>query len=387
MPELSVKVILMKKPRIALVLPDAIETPTGGLGVHAQALYNHLKDQFDFSVHGFPEENSIPEYYEIKSPYPNIGHPGVQTLISQHAYTETIIASKPDLIHVTDYTLIQGALIAARILKVPLIITFQLSSFLLEDLGIAHAFDLTKIDGVAIQNSYHVIEVEGMKYASAVIHVSQAYKEFYKRVGDFDDKSFYIPNGIETEEWKTKEKIKLPGDRPKKVVFLGRFVAQKNIMELIHANIPQNIDLILYGLTQGCDKQTLDYILNVIENKEGLHIHEPVYGQEKINTLYSADAVILPSIHECHPIIMHEALISESIFIGSDVGDIPYVIPESIRIRTGLSRNDIETALYTFDALSKDEIKRRTEDGLKLVESYTWKKMSEDVAEVYKKFL
>jgi glycosyltransferase involved in cell wall biosynthesis len=377
----------MSKPKIALVVPDMIETPSGGLGVHAQALYTHLKDEFDFSIQGFPEKNSIPNYYNIATPYANIMHPGVQTLISQHAYTEAIVDAKPDLIHVTDYTLIQGALVAARILKKPLIITFQLSSFLLRDIGITHGFSLSNPDGLGIQNAFHAIEVKGLEEAAHIIHVSHSYKEYYKKVGDFDAKSSYIPNGIETQEWNTKQKIKLPGDRPKKVVFLGRFVSQKNIIELIHTNIPQNIDLILYGLTQGCDPKLLEYIKELTKTKPGFHLCEPVYGQEKINTLYSADAVILPSIHECHPIIMHEALISESIFIGSDVGDIPFVIPESIRIRTGLHRSEIESALYIFDSMSQTEINQRTNAGLELVKDYTWQNTSTKVAEVYRKFL
>ncbi len=377
----------MNKPKIALVLPDKIETPTGGLGVHAQALYKHLKDEFDFSVHGFPEENSISNYYGITTPYQSIGHPGVQTLISQHAYTESIVAAKPDLIHVTDYTLIQGALVASKILNVPLIITYQLSSFLLRDLGIVHGFNINTPDGLAIQNAFHTIEIKGLQDAAHIIHVAHSYKEFYKQIGDYDEKSIYIPNGIETEEWKTKQKIQLPGTRSKKVIFLGRFVAQKNIIELIHANIPQNIDLILYGLTEGAEPELIEYINELARTKEGFHVEKPVYGQDKINTLYSADAVILPSVHECHPIIMHEALVSESIFIGSNVGDIPHVIPESIRIPTGLSRNDITNALYVFDSMSQTEINTRTNAGLELVKDYTWQNTATKVAAVYRKFL
>ncbi len=382
-----------QKPRIAMILPDRIEHPVGGMGVQAKYLIKHLQKDFDFTVHGFPDETSLPYYHQVFNPLPKIGHGGVAALTCQASYLASILKlkEKPDLIHVTDYTEFLGGFYAARILGVPLVVSMQLSAHLMNEAGIFQSHNPQSPDGLAIENAFREMELFGLTEADHIIHVSNLYKKIFSAIPGLDEKSTHIPNGVDLQEWRTDtekfQKITLPGSNKLKVVYLGRFAQQKNILALLTAQIPRDIDLIYVGAKESGPTEIFNEIIRKTQTERNIFYLGPVYDQEKVNLLHAADAVIIPSAHECHPIIMHEALASESVVLSSGAGDMSEILPSHIAINCGVAPDSITQALEILARMSDKEIAERKKLGLQIVQNYTWASAAEKTKKVYQKVL
>lgn len=375
------------KPHIAMILPDRIEHPVGGMGVQAKYLIEHLKNDFEFSVHGFPDETNLPYYYNVHNPLPKIQHGGVVTLTGQAAYLASIFkmvqeGKKPDLIHVLDYTEYIAGIYAAKALNVPLVASMQLSAHLMHQANLWSARVPNSPDGIAIENSMKEMEILGLKEAKHIIHVSNFYKKIFADIEGLDIKSTYIPNGVELDEFKGSKKADLPGTGRLKLIYLGRFAPQKNVASLLRSHIPKDIDLILVG-EKPEDNAFLELLSNKISTESNIYYIGPAYGEEKINILRSADAVIIPSLHECHPIIMHEAMASGCVVLHSGAGDMQEILTADFTINCGFTPETITDAIKKLGSLSDDDIAKYKKHGLKLVGNYTWESAAKKTKQVY----
>lgn len=379
------------KPRIAFIMPDKIAKPVGGMGVQAKYLIENLKKDFDFDIYAFPEENDMDNYHSVVNPMFNIRHHGLRALFGQVLYVGEIIKNKkPDLIHVSDYTLFLAGVIASQSYKVPLVVSMQLSAHLMEQQGLTFSIDQRSIDGQAIQNAFKEMELLGLRTANKIIHVSKAYKDIFSKIPGIDQKSVCIPNGIDLEEYSKKnpnyKKVSLPGTRKLKVIFIGRFAPQKNVDSLNRAFVPDNIDLIFIGEKENENPIFQEMFDNTTRN-ENLHYYGPAYDAEKVNLLQAADAVIIPSRHECHPIVMHEAMAAGCIVIHSGAGDMWHVLKDDFAINCGDTPESISNALIQFSEMDPKEIERRKKESLKTVKNYTWEKAALQTKEVYDSLL
>jgi len=375
------------KPHVAMILPDRIEHPVGGMGVQAKYLIEHLKKDFMFSVHGFPDETNLPYYHSVHNPLPKIQHGGVVTLTCQAAYLASIFkmvqeGKKPDLIHVLDYTEYIAGVYAAKALNVPLVASMQLSAHLMHEANLWSARLPNSPDGVAIENSMREMELLGLKEADHVIHVSNVYKKIFSKIEGLDAKSTYIPNGVDLNEFKENQKTNLPGNGKRKIVFLGRFAPQKNVASLLHAQIPADIDLIFVGEKPN-DPGMLELLSKRTENNPNIHYIGPAYGEEKVAILKSADAVIIPSLHECHPIVMHEAMAAGCVLIHSGAGDMQEILTDDFAINCGTNPETITNAIRIFASMRDEEISVRKARGLEIVQDYTWKIAAEKTKLIY----
>jgi glycosyltransferase involved in cell wall biosynthesis len=373
---------MKKRSHIAMILPDRIEHPVGGMGVQAKYLIKHLEKEFEFSVHGFPDDTALPFYHSVFGALPKIKHGGVNALTGQIAYFASIMkmiknGTRPNLIHVLDYTEYLAGMYAAKTLDIPLVAYMQLSAHLMEQVGMYSAREPFSPDGVAIQNSMREMEMMGLQEADHIIHVSNMYKNFFSEIPGLEQKSTFIPNGVDLEEFEKYEKMQLPGNGRLKVLYLGRFAPQKNVASLLQAYIPGDIDLILVGEQQGEKRSAA----------KNIHYFGPAYGQKKINLLWAADAVIIPSLHECHPLVMHEAMAARSVVLHSGAGDMQEILTPDFSINCGTTPLSIEIALQTLRTLSDEEREAMTRRGYEIVKQYTWKKAAEKTKAVYKELL
>jgi glycosyltransferase involved in cell wall biosynthesis len=378
----------MKKPRIAFIVPDQIQNPVGGMGVQAKYIIQHLESDFDFDIYAFPEHNNISNYHSCFNPLPKIMHPGLSTIAGQITYmTELFKNKKPDIIHVADYTLYLAGVMASRALSVPLIVSVQLSAHLMEQAGMSFAIDPKSIDGQAIQNTIRQIELLGLHEAQKIIHVSNMYKSiFAKEIPELDLKSVYIPNGIDLEDYSHTnpyyKKVPLPGNQKRKVIYIGRFSPQKNTEILSSVQIPENIDLIYIGKKEESNP-LFQKVITSCRQYSNIHYYGPAYDFEKINLLHAADAVMIPSVHECHPIVMHEALAAGCVVIHSGAGDMSEVLQDDFAIDCGITHDSIQSALQNFATMSDDELLQRKNKSLEVVQNYTWTKAAKQTKDVY----
>lgn len=371
-----------------MILPDRIEHPAGGMGVQAKYLIQHLEQDFELSVHGFPDNTALPYYHGVPNLLSKIRHGGLNTLTCQAAYLASVMEDaergfRPDLIHVADYTEYLAGIYAARIFKVPLVVSMQLSAHLMHEMNLWSAREPRSPDGIAIENSMKEMELLGLREAAQIIHVSSEYKKIFSTLPGLDQKSTYIPNGVELKEFDTFKKISLPGKNRLKVVFLGRFALQKNIGALIQAKIPAGIDLIFAGERESGPHEIFAAIIRKSQSEPNVHYFGPAYGQEKVNLLRSADAVIIPSLHECHPLVMHEAMAGGNIVLHSGAGDMKNILTPDFTINSGTTPESISRAFEIFAAMSEEEIVKRKAHGMEIVKEYSWAKAAEKTKEVF----
>lgn len=376
----------MKKLRIASIVPDTLSTPTSGLGVQFNILHRYLRDEFEYTVYTRPDKNAPEFARQMHAAFPHLQHFGMYNILNQFEYLTQILAQnpKPDVIHATDHTVYVAGVYAAKILNVPLVVSLQISPYFLTQYGQFNAINPNTPDGRAITNTYLSIERFGFEKAAAVIHNSLVYKNFFDQDPVHASKSVYIPNGSEHDAYKNPNQISLPGNAPRKILFIGRLSFEKNVLALLASHIPSEVDLYFICDINTAAPEYQKALKDKISTHKNIHYLGPTFGQKKVDVLHAMDAVILPSEQECHPLVMHEALISKCIFISSFVGDIPNVLTRDVGIDCGVTSESISNALQVFTTMTDEEMRRRKEVGFEIEQKYNFKNLAQEYAKIYR---
>lgn len=372
--------------KVLTLIPDSMTEPTGGLGVQWKELYHRLKDRVDFYISGYPEQTPINNYLGVLHPIPHIQHGSLNIVLGTSSYLAAAMTfPKPDIVHAMDWTVYLSGVYASIIHNVPLVVSMQLSSNAMNKSDIYFCNDRNSIDGQWINETCLGIENLGIQFAKKIIHVSNGYANNYFK--EYSDKNIVIPNGIDLSVWKPTERFEFPGNGKYKIVYIGRFTTMKSVSELVMAEIPKEIDLILIGDAKGSDQKTLSYIETAFREKENLHYIGPKYEQEKINALFSADAVIFPSKHEPFGIVGLEALASRSILLSSRVDGLGDFLDESNSIYCGYTSETISKAFIDFLNTSDDRKNELIINGLKTCKKYNWDNIADSYYELYQNIL
>jgi glycosyltransferase involved in cell wall biosynthesis len=376
----SLTAIIMK---VTVILPDSMSSPTGGLGVQFNHLYKELSEEIDFCIVGYPDDNPVKNYVGAVNPIPQIQHGSLTTLMGQTIYlAEAIKFGKPDVVHAYDWSTYLAGYYLAKHFDVPLLLTMQLSVKGLESQNIYNCADPSTIDGRSLHNYHCHIEDFVLKKADRTICVSDSYTRYLPK--EIKNKTVVIPNGIDLPNWKNQSNATFPGKNKYKIVYIGRFAKMKGVDLLLKANLPDNIDLILIGKPDGGDVEVLDLIKNTLKFKSNIFYVGPLYDQNKIDTLYGADAVIMPSIHEPFGIVALEALASKSILLSSRVDGMSDFLTNknSIHITPGVK--GIEKALNDFIVLTESQKTQMIYEGIKTCKKHNWNHISKQYLKVYK---
>lgn len=371
--------------KVLTIFPDNLTTPVGGLGVQFKNIYQRLKDRIDFDIVGYPDPKMEgPNYVGVCHPIPALEHGSINTLLGHTVYlAEALKYPKPDLVHSYDWSTYFAGVYLARIHKVPLLLSMQLSSNALATAGIANCIDFNSIDGRWLHKTHVEMEWFGLAHADKIINVSNAYADYFPQ---FRDKTTVIPNGIDLRDWQPTAKVNLPGSRKYKVVYIGRFCEMKSFNELLDAQIPEDIDLIVIGSQNGGSTTCIEKLQNRLGTSDNVHYYGPAYDQDKVNLLHSADAVIMPSKHEPFGIVALEALASKNILISSRIDGLGDFLDDSNSIKCGLTPQAISEGLYKFVALTDEEKQKLIYNGLQTCQKYNWDDIANQYYEVYKSF-
>jgi glycogen(starch) synthase len=372
--------------KVIAIFPDSVSVPNGGLGIQFKNVHQRLKDRVDFYVAGYPDgPNGIDNYIGVSHPIPSIQHGSLNTLLGHTVYlAEALKFPKPDFVHAYDWSTYFAGYYLAKHHNVPLLLSMNLSANALATVGIASCVNLNTDDGWWLHRTHVDMEWFCLGQADKIINVSNGYARYFSL---FKDKTTIIPNGIDLTEWKPKKRIKLPGNRKYKVIYIGRFAIMKSIKELLEAELPEDIDLIFVGSYSGGDGCSISNLEKALETKSGLHYYGPAYNQDKVDIMFSADAVIIPSKHEPFGIVALEALASENVLLASRVDGLGDFLDDSNSIDCGITPETISKALYDFTQLTDTQKSELISNGKSTCEKYNWDLVADQYYQLYESML
>ncbi len=377
-----------RKPIIQVIMPDSLERPSGGLGEQFGNIYKRLSDRFDFDIVGQSEKNNIPNYVSVRSLIPELeqGHAGVYNYVAQTEYAyQGMALRRPDIVHGNDWSCFLSSYMSSQFHDVPLLLSMNLSIKLLKESRIYACEDFKTYDGYWIHKGMELIEQNGLKSADRVIQVSKAYAKHFL---EYADKTTVIPNGIDTKMWKQKSKYTFEGNQFNfKVVYIGRFAKQKGVDLILNAEIPPNVNLYFVGGAKGGEPALLKQIQAMAASRPNVFYLGEKYGQEKVDILMGADAVLMPSRHEPFGIVGLEAMISNNILITTFDNGIADYCPPDVGLKCGIHEDSISWALHNYCRMPEDEKKRRIKKGREIALTMDWDKIVERYAEVYTSML
>ncbi|MDR3547722.1 MAG: glycosyltransferase family 4 protein [Candidatus Pacebacteria bacterium] len=368
----------MEKKRVLVIIPDRFEKSTGGMGANSAPLFDALSSEYDFYIAGFPLAGTNPprfakEYREVSSAFTEIKQGVISTIAAQARYLSAAIRfPKPDLIYAFDWSIYHAAVEAADYFGVPLVARMCLSPILLSMQGYTFGLNLADPLQKALHNALCEMEIRGLRRADRIVQVSRGYAKLYEKVSDFSDKTRLVINGIDLDAWRRElSPFEFPGTRARKIVFLGRFAEMKGIVPLAKARVPDDTDLIFIGDMEASDRVCANAIQKKVENEDNVHYVGPLYGEDKIRALQSADALIVPSYHEPFGGVGLEGLAAGCTVLSSRAGGLADYLTDETSIYCGTTPAEIEDAYAKLRALPSEARAAMCEAGFQTCRELT----------------
>jgi len=366
--------------RVQILIPDELKNPMGGMGEQARNIIKAFPDGIYFDVIGSSKGESVADknftFYPVMRLDKHCGNPDplASTFLNQSLYVEkSMTLKRPDIIHAFDWSTFYAGRMLSRSYGVPLVVTIQLS--------IEKMIDNPPLVQKANYDMACSMEFSGMYESRVIVHVSNAYAKTFNPI--FKSKSTVIENGIDLKEWVKTEDLSLPGKpENKKLVYIGRFAEMKNVVSLLQADIPPGLDIVFIGGNKGGNPEIQDMVIKTANEKDNVHYLGAKYGQEKIDLLMAADAMIVPSTHEPFGIVALEALASRSVLLSSFAGGMADFLNEDVAINCGTTPGSISAAMKKLMALG--DVDKRIAGGIEICENYTWESQAEKLNNVYK---
>lgn len=235
--------------------------------------------------------------------------------------------------------------------------------------------------------------------ADRIIGVSRNEIELLKNKLEVpEEKIRIIPNGIDEEEFTPipegdlfREKY---GIKDELVLFTGRLATNKGLLNLIKS-MPKVLErypdttFALVGEDEGM-KSKIIKLAGKLGVRDSLLITGYIEDYDVFKSAYSAaDVYVLPSEYEAFGIVLLEAMMCETPCIGTRVGGVPEVIQDGETgyiIDYGKSEELSDNIIHLMD----DDKKRRKmgKSGRKRVlQKFTWKKVAQQISEVYSELI
>jgi poly(glycerol-phosphate) alpha-glucosyltransferase len=202
-----------------------------------------------------------------------------------------------------------------------------------------------------------------------------------------------IPNGVdipifnnflEKPQW-----FKQTNNR-KVLLYLGRLHPKKGLEALLSAwknTVTEHHDWCLVIAGWG-DKSYTEFLRKkIIEDKQEANIFlpGPQFDQEKNRSFANASGFILPSLSEGLPMAILEAWSYKLPVLSTPACNIPEGYERNAALKILPDQNGIEKGLKKLFSLSSDTRSTMGENGYRLtIEKFTWQKIGEQMAEVYK---
>lgn len=369
--------------RVLILIPDELKKPMGGMGERFRNILARTPSNYHLTIIGSDHSEEYSEerfdYYaqhDLSTMWAQSDKKVIdkiflkQSLFIQRAWE---LGIKPDIVHAHDWSTMWAGRILSRHYGVPLITTVQLSI----DANTPSHVKSSELEFDLAAS----IEMSGLVDSAAIIQVSENYASLSPKF--LLPKTTVIRNGIDLKLWEKEEEVKLVGNGKRKIIYIGRFARMKNVHTLLNLELPEDTDLIFIGSQSGGHIGLFNKMVQVCKEKDNFHYVGPKYGQEKIDWLMAADAVIVPSTHEPFGIVALEALASRSILLSSFVNGMGDFLTEECAINCGTTTESISKAIDRFVSMTDEEKNEMKENGLQVCREHDWAIQADKLFKLY----
>jgi phosphatidylinositol alpha-mannosyltransferase len=355
--------------KICIVCPYGIDFP-GGVWNHISNLSNQLKikkiDHLIITPESKNKPRSYDNIYQIGKPY-NIKSGGSIAPITLSPFISNKVKNilntyNPDIVHIHEPFAGSLPMFFLNHSKSKIVTTF-------------HSNNGTQLYRFGLSKLFNIL---GKKIDERIV-VSESAEKYIKK--HFKQKYTIIPNGINSELYKTNLIKTKKKSNKLKILFIGREDKRKGLKYLMNAlknnnfNFPVKLTIIGHKLSP--------------QNIGNIEIVNPgvVDEQSKINLLQDSDILCAPSLgNESFGIILLEAMVSSTVIIASNIEGYNSVVTNNENGLLIHPRNpkEIFEAINTvyFNKNLKEKIKA---NGLKFAKEYDWNIISDRIIDIYLK--
>lgn len=238
---------------------------------------------------------------------------------------------------------------------------------------------------------YFTIEKITLNYADAVIPAGDSLSKFLLDIHKLPQEKLVVIHpgmdfqAIEVKNNVLREKYGIDGETFV-LLYLGRFIKEKGIFDLIEAIKILKIKGIKVNLLFAGSGELENEIIeqssrNGIEDY--ISVVGPVHGDIKNQLIKRADLMIRTSYHEVFPITYLEAMSFGTPVVATPVGDVPYLAKMSGAIKLVQINNPerIADSIAKLKA-SPEQLRKMSESGLKFIESISWRNQADKFLKV-----
>ncbi len=204
--------------------------------------------------------------------------------------------------------------------------------------------------------------------AAGALTIGTANDEYWAMHDMPAERRFFAPMCVDNDQFRLAKRA--PRSGPRTVIFVGRFIAKKNLERLLQAWSSASLTdarLVLAG--SGPLERTLKRLAG--DNVT----FEPFKTQQELYSFYArADALILPSISEPWGLVANEAMAAGLPVLASDrCGCVADLVEDGVNgFVFSPDESGIADALRKFAALDKDQLARFGEKSAERISSWNY---------------
>jgi glycosyltransferase involved in cell wall biosynthesis len=166
------------------------------------------------------------------------------------------------------------------------------------------------------------------KKADAIVVVSHSEAFRIEKVGDFREKMFHIPNGVDFQEIDKCIKESVQHESPKEILFVGRLERGKGPHLLVEAfsKIAKDHKVVLTIVGDGPLKGQLLQMIKTYGLNEKIRFLGRLPEEELLKVYANSHIFVLPSSYESHSMSLTEAMSFGLVPVVTNVGGNPAII-------------------------------------------------------------
>ncbi len=238
---------------------------------------------------------------------------------------------------------------------------------------------------------YKFMESYTYKNSDCATPITHTAKEVLQQRG-FQGECHVMSWGIDLDLFQKKNVDKLKQDLNLNgaftIGFIGRFVEEKGILDLLKAasELPGNTKILLIG--DGPLQADLPQIADDLDLKDRLKIINTVSSSEITSYINCLDLLVLPSRASSYwkeqlGRVLIEAMACEVPVIGSDSGEIPYVIGDAGLVFRSGDHFDLRKKIEMIRSGQIDVSSLVKKAKKKIAHKYSWKPIAKNLHQLY----